>query len=111
MSVTKYQIRFSVFKEQVSIGRDASGEGLYKRGYRAVGVEAPLRETLAAALVTLSRYRGGDPFCDPFHRVLEHLSRHSALGVSGISTACWWCLRCFLSPVPFLSQILPPSLI
>jgi putative N6-adenine-specific DNA methylase len=29
-------------------------------------VVAPLRETLAAALVTLSRYRGGDPFCDPF---------------------------------------------
>ena len=55
---TKYQIRFSVFKDQVSIGLDASGEGLYKRGYRAVGVEAPLRETLAAALVTLSRYRG-----------------------------------------------------
>lgn len=54
---TKYQIRFSVFKDQVSIGLDASGEGLYKRGYRAVGVEAPLRETLAAALVTLSRYR------------------------------------------------------
>lgn len=60
---TKYQVRFSVFKDQVSIGLDASGEGLYKRGYRAVGVEAPLRETLAAALVTLSRYRGRDPFC------------------------------------------------
>ena len=59
-------MRFSVFKDQVSIGLDASGEGLYKRGYRAVGVEAPLRETLAAALVTLSRYRGRDPFCDPF---------------------------------------------
>ena len=42
---TKYQVRFSVFKDQVSIGLDASGEGLYKRGYRAVGVEAPLRET------------------------------------------------------------------
>ena len=45
---------------------DSSGEGLYKRGYRAVGVEAPLRETLAAAMVTLSRFRGRDPFCDPF---------------------------------------------
>ena len=63
---TKYQIRFAVFKDQVSVGLDSSGEGLYKRGYRAVGVEAPLRETLAAALVTLSRYRGRDPFCDPF---------------------------------------------
>ena len=35
---TKYQIRFSVFKDQVSIGLDASGEGLYKRGYRAVDI-------------------------------------------------------------------------
>ncbi|MBE6940276.1 MAG: class I SAM-dependent RNA methyltransferase [Ruminococcaceae bacterium] len=62
----KYQIRFSIFKDDVVIGLDTSGEGLYKRGYRAVGVEAPLRETLAAAMVLLSRYRGRDPFCDPF---------------------------------------------
>ncbi len=63
---TKYQVRFSLFKDQAAICLDTSGEGLYKRGYRAVGVEAPLRETLAAAMVILSRYRGGDPFCDPF---------------------------------------------
>ncbi len=63
---TKYQIRFSIQKDEVFLCLDASGEGLYKRGYRAVGVEAPLRETLAAALVILSRYRGRDPFCDPF---------------------------------------------
>ena len=62
----KYQVRFSIFKDQVVIGLDSSGEGLYKRGYRAVGVEAPLRETLAAAMVLLSRYRGKDPLCDPF---------------------------------------------
>ena len=62
----KHQIRFSIMKDAVAIGLDTSGEGLYKRGYRAVGVEAPLRETLAAALVQLSRYRGRDPFCDPF---------------------------------------------
>ena len=62
----KYQVRFAIFKDQVLLTLDASGEGLFKRGYRAVGVEAPLRETLAAALVQLSRYRGRDPFCDPF---------------------------------------------
>ena len=45
---------------------DASGAGLHKRGYRAQGVAAPLRETLAAAMVLLSRYRGRDPLCDPF---------------------------------------------
>lgn len=63
---TKYQVRFSLFKDQAAICLDTSGEGLYKRGYRAVGVEAPLRETLAAAMVQLARYRGKDPLCDPF---------------------------------------------
>lgn len=60
------QIRFSIMKDEVTIGLDTSGEGLYKRGYRAVGVAAPLRETLAAAMVLLTKYRGLDPFCDPF---------------------------------------------
>ena len=60
------QIRFSIMKDEVMVALDTSGEGLYKRGYRAVGVAAPLRETLAAAMVKLSRYRGLDPFCDPF---------------------------------------------
>ncbi|MCD8384728.1 MAG: class I SAM-dependent RNA methyltransferase [Clostridiales bacterium] len=62
----RYQIQFSIMKDEVCLCVDTSGPGLYKRGYRAVGVEAPLRETLAAAMVLLSRYRGLDPFCDPF---------------------------------------------
>ena len=62
----KYQVRFSLFKDEAALCLDTFGEGLYKRGYRAVGVEAPLRETLAAAMVLLSRYRGKDPLCDPF---------------------------------------------
>lgn len=61
-----YQIQFSIMKDVASLMLDTSGPGLYKRGYRAVGVAAPLRETLAAALVLLSGYRGRDPFCDPF---------------------------------------------
>lgn len=63
---SRYQIQFAIVKDVASLYLDTSGEGLYKRGYRAQGVAAPLRETLAAALVTLSRYRGRDPFCDPF---------------------------------------------
>ncbi len=62
----RYQIRFSIMKDEVMVCLDSSGEGLYKRGYRAVGVAAPLKETLAAAMVQFSRYRGRDPFCDPF---------------------------------------------
>ena len=61
-----YQIQFSIMKDMATLMLDTSGAGLHKRCYRAVGVTAPLRETLAAALVLLSRYRGRDPFCDPF---------------------------------------------
>ena len=61
-----YQVQFSIMKDTATLMLDTSGAGLHKRGYRAVGVAAPLRETLAAAMVTLSRYRGRDPFCDPF---------------------------------------------
>ncbi len=61
-----YQVQFSIMKDTATLMLDTSGPGLHKRGYRAVGVAAPLRETLAAAMVLLSRYRGKDPFCDPF---------------------------------------------
>ena len=61
-----YQIQFSIMKDTVTLMLDTSGAGLHKRGYRAQGVDAPLRETLAAAMVLLSRYRGRDPLCDPF---------------------------------------------
>ncbi len=61
-----YQIQFAIQKDEAVLMLDTSGPGLYKRGYRAQGVDAPLRETLAAAMVILSRYRGRDPFCDPF---------------------------------------------
>lgn len=61
-----YTIRFSLRNDQCLLSLDTSGAGLHKRGYRAVGVAAPLRETLAAGLVTLCRFRGKDPFRDPF---------------------------------------------
>ena len=61
-----YQIQFSIMKDIATLMLDTSGAGLYKRGYRAQGVAAPLRETLAAAMVLLSRYRGKEPLCDPF---------------------------------------------
>ena len=63
---SRYQIQFAIAQDQASLYLDTSGEGLYKRGYRARNMGAPLRETLAAALVLLSRYRGKDPFRDPF---------------------------------------------
>lgn len=61
-----YQIRFSIMKDRVSLCVDTTGDGLHKRGYRPAHNAAPLKETLAAAMVQLSRYRGRDEFCDPF---------------------------------------------
>lgn len=61
----KHQIRFSILKDTAAVYLDTSGDGLHKRGYRADANEAPLKETLAAALVMLSRFRANTPFYDP----------------------------------------------
>ena len=62
----KFQLQFLILKNQVSLYLDTSGAGLHKRGYRAVGNEAPLRETLAAGMIQLTKYRGRDFVWDPF---------------------------------------------
>ena len=61
-----YQVQFAIMKDRASLCIDTSGEGLHKRGYRPAHNAAPLKETMAAALVTLSGYRGREDFCDPF---------------------------------------------
>ena len=62
-----YQIEFFILNDKVSIMLDTSGVALHKRGYRTQAGGAPMRETLAAALVKLSRPRENvrlwDPFC------------------------------------------------
>ena len=63
---TTYQLQFSIMNDRVQLYLDTSGAGLHKRGYRAVGNDAPLRETLAAAVVQLTHYRGRDFIWDPF---------------------------------------------
>ena len=62
----KYQLQFSLMNDRCVLYLDTTGPGLHKRGYRAVGNDAPLRETLAAAMVMLTRYRGRDFVWDPF---------------------------------------------
>lgn len=61
-----YQIQFSILKDTVTLMIDTSGDGLYKRGYKQNSNAAPLKETLAAAMVELSRWRYENPLCDPF---------------------------------------------
>lgn len=65
-TASTYQVQFAIMKDVATLYIDTSGSGLHKRGYRPVGNAAPLRETLAAAIVKLSRYRGREEFCDPF---------------------------------------------
>ena len=62
---TKYQLQFSLMKDRCVLYLDTTGQGLHKRGYRAIGNDAPLRETLAAAMVMLTKYRGRDFVWDP----------------------------------------------
>lgn len=61
-----YKIQFAIMKDIVSVFIDTTGAPLYKRGYRAEGVLAPLRETLAFSMIDISRWRGDRPFADPF---------------------------------------------
>lgn len=61
-----HQIQFRIFKNRVSIYLDTTGPALNKRGYRALSGDAPLKETLAAAMVELARVRGNHTVVDPF---------------------------------------------
>lgn len=65
-SGAKYQIQFAIMRDTAELFLDTSGAGLHKRGYRASSNAAPLRETLAAAMVKLARWRGREPLVDPF---------------------------------------------
>ena len=62
----KYQIQFAMMSDVAYIFLDTTGAGLHKRGYRAVSNVAPLKETLAAGMVRLARYRGKEAIRDPF---------------------------------------------
>lgn len=61
-----YQIQFSIMKDKVTLMIDTSGEPLHKRGYRQKSNLAPLRETIAAAMVMMSYWKFEYPLCDPF---------------------------------------------
>lgn len=61
-----FPIHFAIMKDVVSVYIDTSGANLYKRGYREKSVLAPMRETLAYAMIDVSFWRGDRPFCDPF---------------------------------------------
>lgn len=61
----EHRIRFSLHKDRASLMLDTSGEGLHKRGYRRHSNDAPLKETLAAAMCELARIYPDTHFLDP----------------------------------------------
>lgn len=61
-----YKIEVALLKDVVTLTIDTSGSGLHKRGYRSGQGEAPLKETLAAALIMLTNWNPDKPFVDPF---------------------------------------------
>ncbi len=61
-----FKIEVSLVKDVATLTIDTSGSGLHKRGYRTGQGEAPLKETLAAALVMLTNWTPDRPFIDPF---------------------------------------------
>ncbi len=63
---TEYKIRFSIHKNIVTMMIDTSGDGLHKRGYRRNSNDAPIKETLAAAMCDLARIFPDTKFFDPF---------------------------------------------
>lgn len=60
-----YQIQFTLLKDEATLLLDTSGPGLHKRGYRANAGGAPIKETLAAAIVDLIRARRAERVLDP----------------------------------------------
>ena len=60
-----YRIEIAMLNDMATLTLDTSGAGLHKRGYREAQGEAPLKETLAAGLISLSRWRPERVFADP----------------------------------------------
>ena len=73
----EYTIQVSVLKDIATLTIDTSGTALHKRGYREKNVVAPIKETLAAAMIMISYWNKGKPCLIVFvDRVLSQLKLH-----------------------------------
>ncbi len=63
---TVYQVQFTIINNIATLMIDTSGEPLHKRGYREKSNIAPVRETIAAAMIMLSYWKFEEPLLDPF---------------------------------------------
>jgi len=62
----EYKIDVAILKDVATLTLDTTGRSLHRRGYRTHISTAPLKETLASAMVLLSYWRSGRPLLDPF---------------------------------------------
>jgi putative N6-adenine-specific DNA methylase len=61
----RYRIEVALLKDRATLTIDTTGPGLHKRGYRKLSSEAPLKETLAAAMIELSYWNPDRILVDP----------------------------------------------
>ena len=95
-SGASYPVRITFLKDEAVVGIDTSGESLHRRGYRKLASKAPITETLAAALLMLTPWRGDrilvDPFCGSGTFPIEAamMAAHMAPGVNRSFAAEEW---------------------
>lgn len=91
-----YPLRVFLNKDIVTIGLDTSGDSLHKRGYRVLSSKAPITETLAAAMILLTPWKGDrilvDPFCGSGTIPIEAamIAANMAPGMNRTFTAQEW---------------------
>lgn len=61
-----FPVRVFLYKDEVTVGLDTTGESLHKRGYRKLVAKAPIAENLAAALIMLTPWNKDRILVDPF---------------------------------------------
>ena len=95
---SKFKINATLLKDRVTLAIDTSGSGLHKRGYRPLVAAAPLKETLAAGLVLISRWKRDraliDPLCGSGTIPIEAamIAKNIAPGLNRTFTAEDWTL-------------------
>lgn len=62
----EFKVDIAILKDTATLTLDTTGRGLHRRGYRADVTSAPLKETLAAALIQLTYWKRERPLLDPF---------------------------------------------
>ncbi len=91
-----YAVRFMAQKDEFVLMINSSGPGIHDRGYRVKDVPAPIKETMAAAMVSLSFFKPGrflvDPFCGSGTIAIEAamMARNIAPGLTRKFDCSWW---------------------